>query len=65
MVASMDRSAPLAPWQTAAELLLLIAEQGGDLMIARIAMMKALHRRAPEALQKPRRNRVRSFKIIR
>ena len=44
-----------APWQTATEMLLLVAERGGDLMFARIAMMKALHRHEPQAAQKLRR----------
>lgn len=36
-------------WQIAAELLLLIAEHAGDAMLPRIAMMKALHWRDPQA----------------
>jgi hypothetical protein len=44
-----------APWQLAAEMLLLVAEHGGDTMMPRIAMMKALHRHEPQAAQKPRR----------
>ncbi|MGZ5005326.1 MAG: hypothetical protein ACXV8H_07390 [Chthoniobacterales bacterium] len=53
-------------WQTAAELLLMIAERGGDPMIARIAMIKALHRRdLPDAAQTARRKRVKQFKIVR
>lgn len=37
-----ERNAPR--WQTAAELLILIGENGGDPMMARIAMMRALDR---------------------
>jgi hypothetical protein len=42
---SFPKAEQQAPqWLTAAEMLLLNAEHGGDLMFARIAMMKALHR---------------------
>jgi hypothetical protein len=51
-------------WQTAAELL-MIAERGGDTMMARIAMLKALHHRAPEPVTTPRRKRLKSYNIIR
>ena len=44
-----------ARWQTATEMLLLNAEHGGDLMFARIAMMKALHRRDPRPASAARR----------
>jgi len=47
-------------WQTAAELLMLIAEHGGDLMMARIAAMRALHRHKPEAAPAPRRKQARA-----
>jgi len=52
-------------WQTAAEMLLLVAERGGDPMFARMAMMKALHRRSPQAAMTTRRKRVKSFNIVR
>jgi hypothetical protein len=51
-------------WQTATELLILIAEHGGDPMMARIAMMKALHHREPQAATTPRRKRVKAYQII-
>jgi hypothetical protein len=54
--------------QLAAELLMLVAEHGGDPMMARIAIMKALHRREPARLS-PRRRRegvaVRGARVIR
>jgi hypothetical protein len=37
------------PWQTAAEVLMLIGERGGDPMMAHIAMMQALQRHEPKA----------------
>jgi hypothetical protein len=43
----------------------MIAERGGDPMMARIAMMKALHRRDPQVAMKPRRKRVKAYKIVR
>jgi hypothetical protein len=52
-------------WQTAAEMLLLVAERGGDPMFARMAMMKALHHRDPHAAMKPRRKRVKTHKTVR
>ena len=52
-------------WQTAAEMLLLVAERGGDPMFARMAMMKALHHRDPHAAMKPRRKRVKTYKTVR
>jgi hypothetical protein len=48
-------------WQTAATVLKMVAETGGNAMMARIGMMKALHHRAPGAAQTPRRKRVKSF----
>jgi hypothetical protein len=50
-------------WQTAAEILKFVAESGGDTMLARIALLKALHHREPKAAQKPRRKKVRSYRI--
>jgi hypothetical protein len=51
-------------WRTAAELLMRIAEHGGDLMMARIATMRALHRREPHEAQKPRRKRAKAYRIV-
>jgi hypothetical protein len=42
-------------WQTAAEVLMLIGEHGGDPMMAHIAMMRALNRYKPKAAPAPRR----------
>ena len=39
----------LPEWQTAAEVLMLVGERGGDPMVATIAMMRALNRQKPEA----------------
>jgi hypothetical protein len=55
----------MAHWQTAAEILLLVAERGGDPMMARIGMMRALTHGEPPPAIEPRRKRARVFKIIR
>jgi hypothetical protein len=53
------------PWQTAAEVLMLIGEHGGDPIIAHIAMTKALHRHQPKAAPAPRRKRAKVYRIVR
>jgi hypothetical protein len=52
-------------WQTAAELLMLIGEHGGDPMMAHIAMMQALRKDEPKAAPVPRRKRAKAYRIIR
>ena len=54
-------------WQTAAEVLMLIAKRGGDPMMAHIAMMQALHRDKGkvEVEAAPRRKRAKVYKIVR
>ena len=52
-------------WQTAAEVLMLIGEHGGDPMMAHIAMMRALQRHKPKAAPAPRRKRAKAYRIIR
>jgi hypothetical protein len=51
-------------WRTAAEVLLLIGEHGGDPMFSYIAMMKALQRLQPIATSAPRQKRARAHRII-
>jgi hypothetical protein len=53
------------PWQTAAEVLMLVGEHGGDPMMAHIAMMPALHRHEPKPASAPRRKRAKAYRIIR
>jgi hypothetical protein len=52
-------------WQAVAEVLMLIGKHGGDPMMARIGVMKALHRHMPRSESAPRRKRAKSFRIIR
>jgi hypothetical protein len=54
-----------APWQLAAEMLLLVAEHGGDTMLPRIAMMKALHRDQTTSESASRRKRAKAYRIVR
>jgi hypothetical protein len=54
-----------APWQLATEMLLLVAEHGGDTMMPRIAMMKALHRHEPRSESAPHRKRVKAYRVVR
>jgi hypothetical protein len=51
-------------WLTAMEALLLVAEHDGPTMFARIGVMRALHRRRPEAAPGPRRKRAKAYQII-
>jgi hypothetical protein len=47
----------LPHWETAIECLMLVGEHGGDPMVPRIAMMKALPWHEPKATSAPRRKR--------
>jgi hypothetical protein len=51
-------------WQLAAKLLLMVAERGGDPMLPRIAVMKALHHREATTEFSARRRRAKSYRII-
>jgi hypothetical protein len=50
--------------ETAAQVLMMIGERGGDPMMAHIAMMKALHRDKPKAAAAPGRKRAKVYKIV-
>jgi hypothetical protein len=54
-----------AEWQTAAQVLMLIGESGGDPMMAHVAMMQALHRGKPKAASPPRRKRAKAYRVVR
>nr|WP_249805770.1 hypothetical protein [Bradyrhizobium sp. 76] len=54
-----------AHWQTAAEFLLLVAERGGDLLMARTDMMRALNHGILVSIVEPRRKRSRNYTLIR
>jgi hypothetical protein len=47
------------------EALLLIAEHGGDTMMPRIAVMKALHRHKPRSASAQRRKRAKAYRVVR
>jgi hypothetical protein len=55
----------LTHWQTAAELLLLLATKGGDPMLPRIAMMQALNFGQPDPKLSPRVKGAKVYTIIR
>jgi hypothetical protein len=55
----------LREWQTAAKVLMLIGERGGDPMMAHIGMMRALHRDKPKPESAPRRKAAKAYKIVR
>ncbi len=44
---------------------MLIGENGGDPMMARIAMIRALHKHKPKAAPAPRGKRAKAYWIIR
>ena len=54
-------------WQAAMEALLLVAEHDGPTMMARIGVMRALHRHKPKPAPPPapRRKRAKAYRIIR
>jgi hypothetical protein len=45
-----------AEWQTAAEVLMLIGERGGDPMLARIGVMRALNRHVERVFNPDRKD---------
>ncbi len=51
--------------QAAAEALLLVAEQGGPTMFARIGMMRALNAGKPDPQVAPRRKRAKAYRVVR
>jgi hypothetical protein len=52
-------------WQAAMQALILVAEQDGPAMFARIGVMRALHRHEPKAAPAPRRKRPKVYKVDR
>ena len=52
-------------WQAAMQALMLVVEQNGPTMFARIGVMRALHRDKPNAAPAPRRKRAKAYKVDR
>ena len=52
-------------WQAAMQALMLVAEQDGPRMFARIGVMRALLRHEPKAVPAPRRKRAKVYKVDR
>lgn len=55
----------LPHWQAAAEALTLVAELNGDLLLARVGMLKAMNHGRPEPGKEPRRKAVKTYRIVR
>lgn len=55
----------LPHWQAAAEALTLAAESGGDMLLARVGMLRALNHGKPEPDKQSRRKTVRKYRMIR
>jgi hypothetical protein len=51
-------------WQVAMECLISAAEKGGIVMMARIAMLRALNHADPDPAPTPRRKRAKSYRIV-
>ena len=65
-IASLPKTEHTTPeWATAIAALLLIVDHGGDTMLPRIAIMRALNRGKPSPDPTPRKNRVKKHRIIR
>jgi hypothetical protein len=52
-------------WHTAIEALMLVVEHGGDTMLPRIGIMRALHREKTSPELAPRKRRAKKHRIIR
>ena len=52
-------------WQAAMQALIMVAEHDGPTMLARVGMMRALHRHEPKAAPEVRRKRAKAYKIAR
>jgi hypothetical protein len=52
-------------WQIAMEFLISAAEKGGIVMMARIAMLRALNHGDPDPAPAPRRKRAKRYRIVR
>jgi hypothetical protein len=52
-------------WRAAIEALILVAEMDGDMLLARVGMLKALNFGKPEPDKQPRRKTVKTYRIIR
>ena len=52
-------------WQTAMRCLISAAEDGGIVMMARIAVARALNHGKPDPAPEPRRKRAKAYKVVR
>jgi hypothetical protein len=66
LIAALPKTEQHGPqWATAIAALLLVVEHGDDIMLPRVAIMRALHRGKPSPEPTPRKKRVKKHRIIR
>jgi hypothetical protein len=65
VLALLPAEAEREHWQVTMELLISAAEKGGIVMMARIAMLRALNHGDPDPAPEPRRNRAKRYRIVR
>ncbi|MGV7219647.1 hypothetical protein [Bradyrhizobium sp. UFLA05-112] len=64
-IAELPKAVHDAPeWQAAMEALILVAENGGPTMLARIGIMRALNRSRPNLKVKPRRKPAKKYRVV-
>ena len=65
-IATLPQTEHGAPeWQAATEALILVAEQGGPTMFARIGIMRALNGGKPSPPLQPRRKPAKKYRVVR
>jgi len=65
IVALPPREAKQPHWQTAMKHLIFAAEQGGIVLLARIAMMRALHAGDAEPARAARQKSAKKYRVVR
>ena len=58
------RESALDHWQTAMACLLAAAEKSGPIMMARVAMLRALNAGKPDKPPQPRRKRAKAYNVV-
>jgi hypothetical protein len=52
-------------WQAAMQALMLVVEHGGDTMLPRIGIVRALHRQDDEPTPTPRKKAAKKYQVVR
>ncbi|GLR85917.1 hypothetical protein [Bradyrhizobium iriomotense] len=64
-IAALPKREHDAPeWRAAMEALMLVAEQGGPTMFARIGIMRAFNRGKPPPDSEPRRKKAKAYRVV-